>query len=379
LDIRRGVEFKGTFFKGNANFSTLNCGGSAVFDPATSEEEPKPTIFEKEANFGSATFGRILECQGATFTGNANFESINCEGSAFFKLARFKAEANFAFAKFGRRLECQGATFTGPVFLTEITVSQALQLAETSFRSDVVLYQSQIGILDVGDTLPFGEDSRLILRECRFDTFYGDPSVAREMAAKQPPEAFTRDPYLQLEKYYRGSGNDLEAKRMHYTGRNELRKNALRKGPRATNWGRFTRWGDWWIKWLTGYGVRTWLLLIYILVFLLVGTGVFWKADALLPVSAQEQGAPNGAQVGETHLLPTQPEKAREPGSFGRHLFERLVYSLDLFLPVVNLHVDENWQPNGLVRQIYAVVHSMVGWILVPLLLASLSGIIRRE
>src|SRR5215210_6484121 len=101
---------------------------------------------------------------------------------------------------------------------------------------------------------------------------------------------------------------------MHYTGRNKLRENALRKGPRATNWGRFTRWGDWWIKWLTGYGVRTWLLLIYILVFLSVGTGVFWKADALLPVSAQEQGAPNGAQVGETHLLPTQPEKAQEPG-----------------------------------------------------------------
>lgn len=51
----------------------------------------------------------------------------------------------------------------------------------------------------------------------------------------------------------------------------------------------------------------------------------------------------------------------------------------DLFLPLVNLHLDENWQPNGLGREIYAMFHSMVGWILVPLLLASLSGIVRRD
>ncbi|CAA9375388.1 MAG: hypothetical protein AVDCRST_MAG93-8772 [uncultured Chloroflexia bacterium] len=105
---------------------------------------------------------------------------------------------------------------------------------------------------------------------------------------------------------------------------------------------------------------------------------MFWGNGALLPISAQESGALTGEQVGEAYLILAQSKDVREQYSLIRHLFERSVYSLDLFLPVVNLHVDENWQPNGLGRQIYAVFHSMVGWILVPLLLASLSGIIRR-
>jgi hypothetical protein len=46
---------------------------------------------------------------------------------------------------------------------------------------------------------------------------------------------------------------------------------------------------------------------------------------------------------------------------------------------LVNLHIDEEWEPNGLWRKTYALFHSMVGWVLVPLLIASLSGIIRRE
>ena len=77
--------------------------------------------------------------------------------------------------------------------------------------------------------------------------------------------------------------------------------------------------------------------------------------------------------------MSTQPKEAQEQSSLGQHLYERSIYSLDLFLPVVNLHVDEKWQLNGLGREICAVIHSIVGWILVPLLLASLSGIIRQD
>ncbi len=56
----------------------------------------------------------------------------------------------------------------------------------------------------------------------------------------------------------------------------------------------------------------------------------------------------------------------------------RGAFSLDLFLPLVNLHVDEKWTPNGPMLQAYAVVHAMVGWLIVPLLIAALAGIIRK-
>lgn len=407
------LDCRGATFTGNAAFNSLNCEGTAFFEGAT---------FEGESNFAYATFGRNLECLEATFTGKAYFTNLDCKGSAFLAPATFEGEVDFSHATFGENLVCRGVTFTGKayfdvlkcggsaffspfpppssereskptIFKGEVrfvraSISGFLHCECSQFRGDVTLYRSQIGTLalntpfkdsvDPEEALPFQEDSHVNLHECHFDSFVGDASVAREMAAKQSPNSFSRDPYLQLEKYYRGVGNDLEAKRMHFTGRKELRKNA--KDPNGvTQWGLFTSWGDWWIKWLTGYGVRTWQLLVPITTLLIVGVVVFWGNNALLPASAQEQGAPNGAQVERTHLLSTQPEQAQESGPLGQHLFERAVYSLDLFLPVVNLQVAEKWEPNGLGREIYAVIHSMVGWILVPLLLASLSGIIRRE
>jgi hypothetical protein len=248
-----------------------------------------------------------------------------------------------------------------------------------NFERYVNLYQSKIGMLSLGRALPFGNNSRVDLRECQFDRFGGSSKVAKQMAAKQLPEEFSRDPYLQLEKYYRGVGNVLEANSFHYQGRSELRKNAWKRGGRTAEWPLSTRLSDAGLWLLTGYGVHTWRLLIPIFFFLGVGTWVFWPSEALVTPSGTHGQSNEGQEANATYLTPTASSQEQSQVGLGQHLVERASYSLDLFLPLVNLHIDENWQPNGLGRQIYAVVHSMVGWILVPLLLASLTGIIRRE
>jgi hypothetical protein len=287
----------------------------------------------------------------------ANFNTLDCEDSAFFEQATFEVEVDFRRATFGRGLYCRGA----------------------NFERYVNLYQSKIGVLSLGRTLPFGENSRVYLRECQFDRFGGSSKVAKGMAGRQKPEEFSRDPYLQLEKYYRGVGKELEAKRLHYMGRRDLRENAKDKNG-GTEWPLLTTWGDWWLKWLTGYGVHTWLLLIPIFFFLGVGTWVFWPPEALVTPPGTHGQSNEGQEANAIYLASTvSSQQEQSQVGLGQHLFDRASYSLDLFLPVVNLHIDENWQPNGLGRQIYAVVHSMVGWILVPLLLASLTGIVRRE
>ena len=58
----------------------------------------------------------------------------------------------------------------------------------------------------------------------------------------------------------------------------------------------------------------------------------------------------------------------------------RAAYSLDQFLPLVNLHVDEKWEPypDDPWTQAYSVLHAVVGWLVVPLLIAALAGIIKR-
>ena len=360
--------YQGAIFKQRAIFNTLNCGNSAFFSPTTFEgerkPEGKPATFEGKANFVNASFGRSLYCRGVIFKENAIFNTLKCGDSAFFnpttfegevKRTTFEGEANFVNASFGRTLYCQDA----------------------KFERYVNLGQSNIGVLFLGETLPFGEDSQVDLRECQFDRFGGSPKVAKGMAEKQKPEEFSRDPYLQLEKYYRGVGNELEAKRMHYEGRSELRKNAWSRGERAAKWPLPTKLADASLWLLTGYGVHTWLLLIPIFLFLFIGTLVFWAPKALVTPPATP-GESNEGQANAIYLTSLSGQEQSQVG-LGQHLFDRASYSLDLFLPLVNMHIDENWQPNGLGRQVYAVVHSMVGWILVPLLLASLAGIIRRE
>jgi hypothetical protein len=40
-----------------------------------------------------------------------------------------------------------------------------------------------------------------------------------KLAGAQDPPIFSRDPYLQLEKYYNSIGNDIQARRVYYQGR----------------------------------------------------------------------------------------------------------------------------------------------------------------
>jgi hypothetical protein len=236
-EFKQVVDFSKCFFKAKVNFSNVKCAGTGRFDNAT---------FGGEVDFYSASFGGDLFYWGASFKGKATFTTLACEDSAFFDPATFEGEVDFTRASFGGGSYCQGA----------------------NFERYVNLYQSKIGVLSLDKTLPFRQDSRVNLRECQFDRFSGSPKVAKGMAKRQKPEEFSRDPYLQLEKYYRGVGNELEAKRMHYKGRSELRKNAWTRGKRAAEWPLGTKLADASIWLLTGYGVRTYLLLIPIFFFL---------------------------------------------------------------------------------------------------------------
>ena len=53
-------------------------------------------------------------------------------------------------------------------------------------------------------------------------------------------------------------------------------------------------------------------------------------------------------------------------------------YSLDVFAPAIELGVDKAWQPDTkfTLGKNYAYIHRIAGWILVPLILAALTGII---
>ena len=240
------------------------------------------------------------------------------------------------------------------------------------------------------DSLPFKKKD-VDLRRCKFDIFAGMEEQQKHMVNAQAPEKFSMDPYLQFEKYYRSIGDESCAKRVYHDGRVALLKNArrryaLRKSKREER-NTEIRWSfgkvmvDRFFRWMVGYGVWMWVPLVWILIFLCAGTYAFWPTEAMSPkrtsaVSEVESFLKNLGLMEQNTRLEISGQSSDNSGL--SKLGHRLWYSVDLFIPIVNLRIADEYQRPQEWRALYAVVHIGMGWLLVPLLIASLSGVIKK-
>jgi Pentapeptide repeats (9 copies) len=76
----------------------------------------------------------------------------------------------------------------------------------------------------------------------------------------------------------------------------------------------------------------------------------------------------------EKNMQPKQPQFANKP-------YDAFWYSFVLFLPLANVPDNDVWEPKDDKRglQAYARIHSLLGWILVPIGLAAVSGLISSK
>jgi hypothetical protein len=274
----------------------------------------------------------------------------------------------FEFSHFSRNLSLQSATFVGPIDFTMKRVVRRLDVSAARFREELSFYRVKVGVLTLeAGSFPF-EQEGLNLRGFSFEGFLGNNTSAVAFARTQDPTEFSKDPYLQLEGYYSNTGDQAEAKAIHYRGRRGLRENAKNQRGVA-EWSFWTKLGDFFLKYLTGYGARS---------FMGAGTAVFRADGAVVPrgtgLSQPLVAAPSdgGVRIGVHSAELRTKEVLRKP-------LEPFAYCLDLFVPLVNLRYDDGWEPVGQWRVAYALVHTMVGWLLVPLLVASLAGIVERR
>jgi hypothetical protein len=394
-----------TRFKGPASFNGVKCGGSGFFHDAKFPYHSEEEITEDEwiIDFIASSFGRNLECQGATFERSADLDSLECAGTAFFTDEfHAKQDIYFSYATFGKNLLFQGSHFGGAVDMTAAHISQDLTLTDARFEQgeqSVVLYNASSDQVKLeSTTFPF-ENVLLDLREYTFKGFAGPEENPEEHALRfaraQDPWKFSRDPYLQLEKYYSSIGDEAQAKTVYYEGRRDLRQNVHKyrnkRTTKPTHWKdrfhrwrriKLTSWGDWCLKWLTGYGVRTERLLIPIFVVFAIGLLMFSSSDALKvaetnPSAASAASSVKPATNGKQATL-TLPDKKADLEGESAELIDRIAYNLDLFLPV-DLGITGQWEPQRRWLEIYVLLHSLVGWLLIPLFIASLGGIIRRQ
>ena len=71
-----------------------------------------------------------------------------------------------------------------------------------------------------------------------------------------------------------------------------------------------------------------------------------------------------------------------KPAPDHSHLFHSLEYSIDELIPLVDLHEGDNWYPDdsawGNVARIYLTLHIIAGWFFTTVLVAAITGLLKK-
>jgi hypothetical protein len=237
----------------------------------------------------------------------------------------------------------------------------------------VDLSSAHVGIL-ADEEKSWPEPGKLLIDGLTYNGFGGGspldvPSRMRWILLQpQARGVFRSQPYRQLANVYRESGLDNEAIRVLIA---EQDARYARYGPIGGFWGDF-------LKDTIGYGHRPMLAIFWSL-------AVIWMGWLMVTL---------GERAGV--MRATWPEN---PPATEKTVYQRLyplLYSLDAFLPFVNLHQEHYWWPDadrsgectifgwkfgvrGSLLQYYLWLQIMSGWLLSAIFVAGITGLLRND
>ncbi len=291
---------------------------------------------------------------------------------------------DFRLAKIGHSLSFNGARFEGGgdngLDAERAAVAGIIYWVDVAHTPQTVLDLEQARAEGIGDdAASWPAPGNLNLDGFVYESIVDGPmdSAARlGWLALQPP-GYKPQPYQQLAKVLAADGNDSGATDVLIAQREAQR--------RFGNLSRIERAWNLVLQVTIGYGFRPLRALWWIAAFVLLGTLLFGAGYRLRIVTPTEADA-------YRDFVETGNAPAYYPP------FNALVYSLENFLPVVELHQGEYWRPNpshraqrnpnsntgnftkaipARILRWYLWIHILAGWTLTPLMFAGLSGLIR--
>jgi hypothetical protein len=303
-------------------------------------------------------------------------EGVETAGVIDLRLAKIGQSLSVNHARFTGRAEnglnAERATIGGTLYWVDITKTA---------RTELDLSDAHAGSV-WDDEQSWPNPGNLYLDGFAYDGFPGGPAdgTARlRWLRLQPLELQAQpEPYRQLAQVLRRDGREEGAVEVEIA-----RENARTRygGLRTATW--------LWLEALRvtiGYGYRPLRALWWILGFVLLGALLFrwgYRAGLITPTEEGAYHAFIGSGAPPRHYPP----------------FSSLVYSLENFLPVVDLHQGTYWRPNPhhqpskrrrsskwadktlsarLLRG-YLWIHILAGWTITPLLFAGLAGLLRND
>jgi hypothetical protein len=347
-------------FKQSANFELMEVRGHAFFNRA---------IFEGGARFFRVKVTQNFEAEGARFNNElkeADFEGLNAyaalfrrdqnKGATIFNgPVRFygvNTSTNLVLddAHFNKEVELQNMSIKGDIFLRwavfnsgadfwGTTVGQSFDASETQFKnakSWIYLADLKADVLDLrGTSFTSRIDlSGLTFREVR-------SAGLQNLSDLIGRAAYDAGTYAALEDYYRRQGNISAANDVYITRRRRARASLS--------------YGAWLIDLMydgfVGYGRRPGQVIIPIVVVLSIG---WWMFRNKRLMQAQDE---------KNQCRPYSP----------------IMYSLDLFLPIVDLRAASIWEPKESRRlaQVYLMFHVIAGWVLITIFVTAITGIVK--
>ncbi len=428
-----GAKFTGT--EGNA----LNCDGMTVKGDVFLDDKAE---FAREVRFLGADIGGQFSADGAKFTakkGNAlSCDGMTAKGDVRLDRAEFAREVRFGgaviggqfsanVAKFsateGSALACDGMSVKGAVFLREAEFAGAVRFPAAKLKSDldmidarflagasfigqalevngvllwrpkeidetvvVTLYLAKVGQL--ADHLDAWPNGRTILDGLVYERFASDTATrAPKRIAwlkRQPPKHLGKDfrpqPWEQLYAVLRREGHEDDAKEVGIEKQRALRSSGT-LGWRQRLWNRIldetVRFGfrpAWSLRWILGF----WLLGMFIFA-LGYDNGIVLPSRERVYLDPEFRECFDGSQPPSSYRA--QLEDCLSP-AYPRYSW--IFYSLDVFLPIVDLHQETYWLPHpepwwGWFFRVYFWFHILAGWFLTTIAVLGFTGAVKRE
>ena len=312
-----GAHFRDTTKVNNEIRATSFEGMSAYAALFTADRTKGATIFNPPVRFYGVNISTNLELDDAQFNGEANLENMLIKGHAFLRRTVFNGGASFWSTTVGQSFDVKNAQFNDARFSVNFS----------DLKADVLDFQatSITNQIDV---------SGLTFREIRPDGLHNFNDLIGRAD-------YNAGAYSALEDYYRRHGNISEANNTYITRRRRERDNL--------SWGAWV--GDLMYDGFVAYGRRPWQVIIPILIVL--GCG-WWMFRSRRGMQAQD-----------------------EKNKYRR--YSPLMYSLDLFLPIVDLRAANIWEPKESRRlaRLYLTFHVIAGWALITIFVAAITGIVK--
>ena len=396
--IAQNIEVKSAVFlcdsfhaKGGVSLSGASIGGNLACDKGRFETATGRDALNAE---GIEVKGAVLLRNGFHAAGRVSLAGASLGGNLACRQGRFENANGIALN--GYSIDAKGAVYLfqgfqaeGKIFLQDAQIADGLYLDSAMLAADSPTTEVDLRFAraltladsEIIDQARLPQPGKLRLDGFTYEKLSPDSPTDSQYRLRwlQPQQGngrFSPQPYTQLARGLQASGHEQEATEI-----------LIGKQEAARHYGNLSRF-KWFWNWFLGktiaHGYKPTRALFMSLVVIIFGTGLFHIGYRDGWIEASDLEAYTIATAEDSPL--TYPE------------FFPLTYSLDVFLPVIDLHQANYWIPkaslgepidksigflstgvrDGGILLAYFWLQIILGWVLTSLWVAGFTGLVRR-